>query len=366
MNHLLVVAPLGPVVTGRSVVSRFVADALRDDGVPVMEVNVGPRSRNPAARLLRPGAFLTAIATLASARRRIGAVYLAVDAGAGMWLTTMVVAVARLVGVRVVLHHHAYGYLEHRRARAACLLAVAGRHAVNIVNCASMSQLLSRRYGNRTPRALVLSNVVTVQAERRRRGDGDRAVEREVVIGFLSNLTFAKGLADAIGTGIAVAQRLPGSHLVVAGPCADRAARSYLRDALRRHPGRIRYVGPVTDRQKAAFFASIDLFAFPSLYENETQGIVNFEALAHGVPIVAREVGCIGEDFSDAPGLVVARSDDFVRSASDAIVRLVEGGRLRDLQRTARTHFEGQRQRAQTQLDRVVATIGDLTDRRPE
>lgn len=362
VGRLLVVAPLGPVVTGRSVVSVFMARSFRDAGMAVAEVNIGRRSRRPWARALRPAAFGTAIARLLVDRgRSIRAVYAAVDAGTGMCLTIATVAAARLVGAEVVLHHHSYGYVRRRTTLAACLLRMAGGDAAHIVQCPSMRDKLCRLYGAPEDRGFVMSNAVTVApVPTPRPGTGGEDTDTGISIGYLSEVSLEKGLADAIDTTMAVAARRPGSRIVVAGPCNDGRAWSHLVGAQQRHPGRVEYRGPLDGPGKAAFFASIDVFVFPSRYSHETQGIVNLEALAHGVPIIARGMGCIGEDFAGAPGMVVDPEHDFVAVAADAIVGLAEDGRLRARRPGARRHFEVLRRQAQEEHRRVVTMVGDL------
>ena len=362
VGRLLVVAPLGPVVTGRSVVSEFMARSLREAGVVVVEVDIGPRSGHRWSRAVRPAAFAAAIARLLADRgRTTRAVYLAVDAGVGMWLTTAAVAAARLVGTEVVLHHHSYAYLRRRTRRAATLVRMAGGGALHVVNCASMQVQLSRHYGVAEDRGFVLSNAITVAPVPTARPEADGAgPDGPVSIGFLGNLTLEKGLAEAVETGVAVAARRPGSRVVVAGPCHDKPAASYLTAALRRHPRVLEYRGALGPGDKAAFFHSIDVFVFPSRL-HETQGIVNIEALAHGVPVVARGVGC-SEDFAGAPAVLVRADQDFVRVASDAIVALADGGGLRKSHDTARGHFDALHRRAQEQHRGLVAMLADLVE----
>ena len=363
VGRLLVVAPLGPVVTGRSVVSVFMVQSFRDAGMAVVEVNISPRSRKAWVRLLRPAAFGTAIARLLTDRgRSIRVVYLAVDGGLGMCLTIATVAAARLVGADVVLHHHTYGYLRRRTLRAACLMRMAGRDAPSIVQCPSMKDKLCRRYGLPEDLGFVLSNAVTVAPPPTpSRGADDGKAGTAVSIGYLSVVSFEKGVDDAIDTTMAVAERRPGSRIVVAGPCDDGRARSYLLGAQRRHPGQVEYRGPLDELGKAAFFDSIDVFVFPSKYNHETQGIVNLEALAHGVPIIARGMGCIVEDFARAPAMVVRQDEDFVAVAADAIVGLASDGGLRALRQGARRQFEILRSQAEEEHRRVVTMVGQLT-----
>lgn len=358
-GRLLVVAPLGPVVTGRSAVSRFMAQAFRDAGIPVVEANVGPRSRSAWGRALRPAAFGAAIVRILADRgRTIRAVYVAVDAGSGMALTLATVVAARLTRANVVLHHHSYGYLRRRRARAARLLRAAGREAVNVVQCPSMLARLGEHYG---AGGVVVSNAAIVPGGPPRNPTSPTTTAGAAVsIGFLGDVTPEKGFTEAVRTAVALATSLPGSRLVVAGPCKGSPSRTLLDQALRRHPGVVEYRGPLDARGKEEFFASIDVFVFPSRYDHETQGVVNLEALAHGVPVVARATGCVPEDLRAAPGMVVAEDHDFAAVAAGAIAAWARRGELAALQDGARSHFDALRSEAGEQCRHAVELVAGL------
>ena len=63
---------------------------------------------------------------------------------------------------------------------------------------------------------------------------------------------------------------------------------------------RIRYFGPIYGKAKATVLSETDIFCFPSF--NEAFPLVNLEALAYGLPIVATDVGGIPEEVIDGKG----------------------------------------------------------------
>jgi glycosyltransferase involved in cell wall biosynthesis len=138
-------------------------------------------------------------------------------------------------------------------------------------------------------------------------------------VGFLSNLTIAKGLDDAIG----VLERLAVSsrpvRLILAGPCMAAEEQAIVDNALARWPDLIEYRGPVFGSDKAQFFADIDAFLFPTRYANESWGIVLTEALSAGCPVIARSRGCVRWIVQHGCGLVVDRDGDFVGEAARQI-----------------------------------------------
>lgn len=53
------------------------------------------------------------------------------------------------------------------------------------------------------------------------------------------------------------------------------------------------------DENKARFFNDIDVFVFLTTYLNEAQPTVLFEAMAHGIPVISYDRGCIRSQVAD-------------------------------------------------------------------
>ena len=80
----------------------------------------------------------------------------------------------------------------------------------------------------------------------------------------------------------------------------------------------IRVRGPVHDATLGAAYAAADLFVLPSRYEG--YGIVYAEALAHGLPIIACDVGPVPELVGEAALLV---PPDDIQALSGALDKLL-------------------------------------------
>ena len=84
--------------------------------------------------------------------------------------------------------------------------------------------------------------------------------------------------------------------------------------------------GPVDDATLGAAYAAADLFVLPSRYEG--YGVVYAEALAHGLPVIACEVGPVPELVGEETALLVPPGD--VEALSGALGLLLKEDALRD------------------------------------
>ena len=121
-----------------------------------------------------------------------------------------------------------------------------------------------------------------------RKGDG-------LHVGFLGRIVEEKGLQYLVRGFQALGD--PDSRLLIAGEFAEVAGGSVI-DEVRRviaDDERITLLGFVPDERIDDFYASLDVFALPSVNSFEAFGIVQVEAMTAGVPVLA----------SDLPGVRV-------------------------------------------------------------
>lgn len=124
-----------------------------------------------------------------------------------------------------------------------------------------------------------------------------------------------------------VARERPGTTLELIGETdADPAYAASVRTAIANaSDSSIRVSGPVDDATLGASYAAADLFVLPSRYEG--YGIVYAEALAHGLPVIACDVGPVPELVGEDAALLVPPDD--VGALSGALDRLLGDGALR-------------------------------------
>jgi glycosyltransferase involved in cell wall biosynthesis len=162
------------------------------------------------------------------------------------------------------------------------------------------------------------------------RGGGREATRRlwgikpdTVVIGHLANLSKEKGTIDLLQAALPD-ERLSGkARLVLAGAQMPNFQRFWKKVA---HKDRVLLLGPLSESEKRAFFAAIDLFVLPSRVDSF--GLVVLEAWANGVPVIVYRAGGLpGVVRDQVDGLVIPCGNQ--KALANAMVRLVEDDLLR-------------------------------------
>lgn len=154
--------------------------------------------------------------------------------------------------------------------------------------------------------------VDTVQFDPAHRDRGLRAswgvAPEDPVLLHVGRLAAEKNLDLAIRAFRAVQARQPRARMVLVGDGPLRATLAGL------HPD-LEFAGVRRGDELARYYASADLFVFPSL--SETFGNVTLEAMASGLPVIAQDTGAAAEHLVDGRhGAAVPPGDDdaFVRA----------------------------------------------------
>ena len=162
--------------------------------------------------------------------------------------------------------------------------------------------------------------------------------ETDFVIGHMGAFTHEKGQDVAVAAAGLVQQTLPRARMILAG---DGPLLNTIRQEA---PKNVTFPGFVSDR--AAFFAALDLFIMPS--RSEAWGLAALEAMAHGVPVIASDVGGLPEVVEPENGGWLVPAGD-----STALARAITAAATNmDLLRT-----QGQKARERARLfsvDRMV------------
>jgi glycosyltransferase involved in cell wall biosynthesis len=144
------------------------------------------------------------------------------------------------------------------------------------------------------PRAHVCAMGVEplVATQERRTSVRDRLHLKRFTVLSLGRLVPVKGVLHAIEA----AALLPEIELVIAGHGPEKRG---LEEAAQRSGARVRFVGALHGSDKQAWFAAADAFVLPSIVlgSGRTEGMpaVVLEAMEHGLPVVASDVGGVAD-----------------------------------------------------------------------
>jgi len=262
-------------------------------------------------------------------------VYLSLDANKGLYLSLLYCIAAVLKKKELILHHHTYGHIGGKSMAMLLINWLAGNNAIHLCICDKMGRDLSQQYPGVKYRTL--NNAFLL---RRGKLSEKKYVQSQITIGYLSRITPEKGADLVIDAACQLKKNFDGEvKVVLAGPVPDA---DYYKRLLRRCEGVVQVVGTgmIKGDEIDRFYESIDYFLFPTRYENETQGIVNIEALSHGVPSVAFARCCIQSDIGDG-GLAVGLSQDFSSQAAGAIAQYhVNSGSYLEIRKKAIMQFD--------------------------
>jgi glycosyltransferase involved in cell wall biosynthesis len=320
-NPITFIGALPPPVTGMTAMSEVIVNALRQGG-PVRCFNWS-RGRHLSglrwkiARIL--GATSSFFKVLLGRRPRGGVVYYPLSSGWGLFYDIAILAAARLRGYRVVVHHHVYSYIDRHDWRIALLNRLLGRNSIHVVHCEQMKRDFLAQYAIDVEFLFVPPTIVAQHLYTLPRNHHER-----FTLGFMSNLTFAKGLDCAMDTYDRLAGAGRNVALILAGPCHGTTEQRMLDEFVARRPDRVEYRGPVYGEDKGRFFADIDVFLFPTRYPNESWGIVLTEALATNCPVISCRRGCVPWIVQNGCGVVIEDPKDFSSQASQTVTKWMD------------------------------------------
>ena len=303
------VGPFPEPIHGQSITTIYLYHALRQAGLKVVKFDTGGGIGSNSSRVFRKLCVFCAAALWLFVHHRT-TLYLSVHARGALPLTAALASLARLRGHDIFLHHHTRSHINCDDPRLSRLAKHAGDQAVHITICHAMSQML-RDASNVVRHTAELSNIGAVDLPSEIAAGKVARPFTPRILGHMSNLTNEKGLGRVIEAFSVARAKGRVTRLIVAGPIHDRTAGAMIDKACRDFGESFEWRGKVYGSQKASFFRDIDVFLFPSLYPDETQGIVNLEALAAGVPVLAYENCCAVNDLQGPAAQCLPANADF-------------------------------------------------------
>lgn len=352
--QVVAIGQFPPPITGFSYITQqIVAQLANSYAIVSCDIASAPGSKGARKHLSRMRRTLAAVQRLASRRHQARrACYIACDGDLGLIYTIVAAAAARWFGYPVFLHHHSFGYIDQPHGLMKLLLAVSG-DITHVFLCSRMRDAFEARY-RRILRSHIISNAAFVPPQE----SPERAHDREIWLGHLSNLTREKGLYDFLDLLRALDRRGQPFRGILAGPAALPEDRAAIAEAVRDLGGRLEYRGPQFGADKNRFYREVDVFVFPTDYANEAQPTVLFEALAAGNLVVSYDRGCIAAQVGE-DGLVLSRGAAFVEATAPWLAALIDNpAELRARRRASWTRYCATQSQSLAAVDELLESAG--------
>jgi glycosyltransferase involved in cell wall biosynthesis len=236
-------------------------------------------------------------------------VYVGISGGWGQVYDLFFIAISRFFKLNIYLHHHSYQYINKPKMVNKLLFTLAGKNSNHIVACSKMEVDLKLKY-QMISNIRVISGICAIEPWI------GHIISREKIktIGFLSNISKEKGIFIFLKIAQYFLQKNIAIKFLLGGPFQD----EHIRFEIEKHLSclsNVHYVGSKYGDEKKNFFDSIDLFLFPTLYSNESEGLVIHEAMSRAVPVISFARGCIEHIVTNDVGLAIQPGDDFFHTA---------------------------------------------------
>jgi len=318
---IVIVGALPPPMNGYALITSKILEGARGRRkVICLDISPGVHKRGARYHFNRIGRVSMSLLRLIPARLS-GAreLYVATESRIGLLYTIALSTMGVILGYRILLHHHVFRYITVKSRFMALLVRITRGRATHIFLCDCMERDFLTLYG-KSVASLKLANAAFIAPpltwHREPKGAGE-----PLCVGLLGNLTKDKGLYHFLLMAEAANAARVNARFVLAGPAREPRDASAIAALQRRTPGTFEYRGPLYGDDKVRFYRDIDVFAFPTMYENEAQPLVLYEAMAHGCAIIAYDRGCIAEQIGDA-GWAIESRKDFTAEALERIVGL--------------------------------------------
>jgi len=353
---VVAVLQLPPPTTGLSAVNARVVRALAKESMLVGSADLSPPIRGSRTWKLfvRGVRALRACVVLIVSRSRGGkTLYMPSDAAAGIVINVLLMMIGRVLGYKIIVHHHNFSYVNSYSGLMNVFLLLCPESTFHVFLCEKMHHSMAAMYSSawvgRRHAGMVLSNAFMID-----RVERVESIREELVIGHLSNLCVEKGSVRFVELFSALRSQGVKVKAKLAGPIGDEQVRGAIQKASQAYPDSFEWIGPVYGEAKSDFYASIDVFVFPSQYVNEAQPLVLLEAMAHGAAIIATGLGCTDCDHRESPG-VIASDFEFDALAVNWLARKSITKERDHTRKQAILQFEQKKQKAEAEFEELIA-----------
>lgn len=351
-SKILLVGAFPPPVHGMALINNRMYECLANKTI-AQKIDIAPPSG--AAWLKSTRRFMSVLKGAYSAmnsRTTWDVLYIGLSGGWGQFYEMVFVALARVLRKDIYLHHHSYAYINKTKIPFWLISRIAGRSCTHICLSDGMCLKLAARY-TKIKMTVTLSNVAFISPPKKL----TRPQREKLKIGFLSNISFEKGIKIFIETLDLMRSEGIEFEAFIAGPIVSNKVQKLI-DENTQSGGDTSYLGPVYGNQKEKFLNGIDILLFPTIYENEAEPLTIYECYSYGVPVISLSRGSIPEMMREYPALCISMPSNFPEESKVLIKHWVESPKKFDAVSTqVITTFFSQRQKARENLQVISSDM---------
>lgn len=284
--------------------------------------------------------------------RKVAKVYFSISGDKGKLFDLPFMLVSGVFANNIYVHHHSFLYINKQDFLFKCLLWAGNNKIIHIALCSEMKAGLMANYQISNEKIDILSNIVFIENETHNTSFSDEIK----TIGFLSNISFEKGIKEFIWVHQQLNKVL--DHLIIAkiaGPFLGAAEQQYVEEMCRLDQS-IKYVGSVYDEDKIKFFNDIDVLLFPTF--NDAEPLTIYEAYTSSVPVIAWSRGCIAGMIGNGLGYSIDAEESYQEAALNKLIEWIKQPQLyKEVISVGHKKFLTYKKQCQSELVHVIKQL---------
>ncbi len=297
--NILFLGVLPPPIHGASTVNKKIINYFSENLVNIYEHNT--YANNKFLRVLKVLEIIKQVIKI----KNINYVYISLSGGMGLIYDIFFLILLRKNSS--ILHHHSWAYISKKSLLMKLLVKITQSQAKHIFLCQKMKDDFVSKYGYVD--GYIISNISIIPAQ-------SQIIKKSLKsIGYISNLTKEKGVLDFIK--LAKLLKNTSISFILAGPCKDQKLIKLIKETEKN--SNLRWLGSLYKESKSNFWKEIDLCVFPTKYKNEAEPLIVWEAFSFGVPVISNNKGCIGNQLTITPNLIIKNESNFVEEVISII-----------------------------------------------
>ena len=349
---ILIVGALPPPVHGMAMINKKMSTILSKK-TQIHEINISPMSKIESLQFIYKFInFIQKILWSLIYFRRWDVLYVGLSGGLGQVYESFFIFLARLLNKRIFIHHHSFAYINKSKIHFRILCMLGGKKCVHITLSEIMSKKLKSKY-SKVKITRVISNSAFIKVGQFKKN----IYENNLKIGFLSNISFDKGISLFFETIEKLTSEGFSVHAKIAGPFEDKKVEKYVLEKVN-NSSAIKYIGPIYNQKKYEFFNDINVLLFPTQYKNEAEPLTIHECFSYGIPVISLDRGCISEIMRDFPIFCISEPLNY---ASES-VKIIQNNfqtfdSLSKVSNEVRLSFKSQKFTAEESLENLIKEI---------